>query len=70
MEKKCLQAFPPSLDKEVSAEAPEKGFCQRPPIKRPPNGGAWARNAEILESMASQGAGVLSCYSLQTLQIH
>lgn len=70
MEKKCLQAFPPSLDKEVSAEAPEKGFCQRPPIKRPPNGGAWSRNAEILESMASQGAGVLSCYSLQTLQIH
>lgn len=40
---------PSSLEKEVSAKVPEKGFCQRLTGKRTLNGGVWARNAEMLE---------------------
>lgn len=67
-EKKCHQGFPPPLDKEVSAEAPEKGFCQSPSTQRPPNGAACTRMAERLGSTAGQGPGALDCYSLQRLQ--
>lgn len=52
----CLQGsfplHPPP--KEISAEAPEEGLCQRHLLKRPPSGGTQARNAAMCKSMASQ----------------
>lgn len=51
-----FKAFLPLLDKEVLAEALGEEFSQSPPVKRPLNGGTWARNPEMHESMAaSQG---------------
>lgn len=51
-----FKAFLPLLDKEVLAEALGEEFSQSPPGKRPLNGGTWARNPEMHESMAaSQG---------------
>lgn len=53
MEKNAPQGFIPLQDKEVLAETLGEEFCQSPPVKRPLNGGAWARNPEMHPSMAS-----------------
>ena len=48
-----------SPDKEALAEVPGESLRQRPSMKRPLNGDAWSRNADMHESMACRGAWVL-----------
>lgn len=43
-----------AFEKVVLAEMPEENLWS---VKGPPNGGAWARNAAVPESMASRGLG-------------
>lgn len=45
--KKCLQVFPSSLHRKCLAEMPEEELRWWPQRKRPGNGGARARNANM-----------------------
>lgn len=56
MENIVFKTFLPPLDKGILAEALGEQFCQSPPVKKPLNGGTWARNPEMHESMAASQA--------------
>lgn len=53
--KVSLRFPPPAFNKQDSAETLEN-ICPRPQIKRPRNGGTWARNANVHKSMTSEGS--------------
>lgn len=58
------------LDKEVSAEAAEKGFYQSPSVKRPLKGDTWTGNTEMHESMAAGGLTATPSRDCHALAVH
>lgn len=61
---KNISAKANTSEKKVSAEVPKP----KPPIKKPPNGAAWARNAGVHVSMAGQGTREVSATPPRRLQ--